>query len=301
MSVDPSAPGTFWYTDEYYSSTSDASWQTRIASFSLGNVFSSYATASPGHICVGNDSIQLRSIVYGGSGTYSWSWSSIPAGFSSTLQNPKCAPIINTKFICSVSDGSNTRIDSTLTVIVEGIPYSYAGNDTVVDPSVVSIDLHGIAENYRIFQWQTTGNGSFSSVSQLNTTYTFGSTDLSSGIVSLKLVAVANPPCTGTYASTMAVHIWPAGIQDKSSNKIILSIQPNPARETVSVIIDGIENTPATLTLLNMNGQIVYTDNLTISSSAITKQINLAGFARGIYSVRLRTENAVETRKLVVQ
>jgi len=37
MVVDPLDDCTFWYTQEYYASTSDAGWQTRIGSFSLPN------------------------------------------------------------------------------------------------------------------------------------------------------------------------------------------------------------------------------------------------------------------------
>ncbi|TRZ71149.1 MAG: T9SS C-terminal target domain-containing protein [Bacteroidetes bacterium] len=301
MSVDPSAPGTFWYTNEYYSTTSSASWQTRIASFSIGNAFASYATASPAVICEGHDSVQLKSVAYGGSGTYSYSWTSIPAGFTSTLKEPKAAPVQDTKYIVAVSDGSQTRHDSTLTVTVIAAPYTFAGNDTIVDPSVVSIDLHGIATSYRAIQWQTTGNGVFGNNTQLNTTYTFGSVDRTNGGVSLKLIAVANPPCTGSYTSTRGIFLWPLGIQDNSNNGLSLNIQPNPARKNVSIIISGLENTAATLTLLNMNGKTVYTADLIPSSTSITKQIDLNSFAKGVYIVRLKTDRSIETKQLVVQ
>ena len=36
MTIDPTDDKTFWYTDEYYSSSSNAAWKTRIASFQLG-------------------------------------------------------------------------------------------------------------------------------------------------------------------------------------------------------------------------------------------------------------------------
>jgi Secretion system C-terminal sorting domain len=301
MSVDPSAPGTFWYTNQYYSTTSEASWQTRIASFSLGNVFASYATASPAIICEGHDSIQLKSIAYGGSGNYSYSWTSIPAGFTSTLKEPKTAPTQDTKYIVAVSDGSQTRHDSTLTVTVIAAPYTFAGNDTIVDPSVVSIDLHGIATSYRAIQWQTTGNGVFGNNTQLYTTYTFGSTDRTNGGVTLKLIALANPPCTGSYTSSRGILLWPVGIQDNSNNGLSLNIQPNPARKNVSIIISGLGNTAATLTLLNMNGKTVYTADLIPSSTTITKQIDLSSFARGVYIVRLKTDHSIETKQLVVQ
>jgi hypothetical protein len=35
MDVDPVQPGTFWYTSEYYASTSDAGWKTRVIAFQV--------------------------------------------------------------------------------------------------------------------------------------------------------------------------------------------------------------------------------------------------------------------------
>jgi hypothetical protein len=301
MSVDPSAPGTFWYTNQYFSSTSDANWQTRIASFSIGNTFASYATVNPIVICQGQDSVQLSTFAYGGSGTYTYSWSSVPAGFTSTLQNPKASPALDTKYVVAVSDGSQTRHDTTSTVTVHGAPYTFAGNDTIVDPSVVSIPLHGIATDYRAILWQTTGNGVFGNTTQLNTTYTFGSVDKANGGVQLKLVALASPPCTGSFTSTRGIFLWPDAIQPKSGSGLTLSIQPNPASKSVSIIISGMENTSATLTLLNMNGKTFYSDELAGSSTPITKQIDLSGFARGVYIVKLKTDRSLETKQLVVQ
>lgn len=83
MSVDPASPTTFWYAQEYYSSTSDANWQTRIASFTFGNIYSVIVTASPPIVCSGVSS-QLLALAYGGSGNYTYSWTSIPSGFTSS-------------------------------------------------------------------------------------------------------------------------------------------------------------------------------------------------------------------------
>ena len=82
MSVDPASPTTFWFTEEYYLATSDGNWTTRIAAFTFGNVFSLIASASPALICTGS-SAQLDALAYGGSGNYTYSWTSLPAGFTS--------------------------------------------------------------------------------------------------------------------------------------------------------------------------------------------------------------------------
>jgi hypothetical protein len=300
MTTDPSAPGTFWYTQLYYLAPG-VGWQTRIASFSIGNVFASYATADPAVICAGADSIQLSCVAYGGSGTYTYSWSSIPAGFTSTLQNPKSAPAVDTKYVVIASDGSQSRQDTTLTVTVMPQVTTFAGNDTVVQPSVNIINLQGVANGARVTQWQTTGNGTFGNVSQLNTTYTFGTTDKTTGSVDLKLIGIATPPCTGSYTSRKNVQINPLGISDNNISNLTIAVQPNPARESVSVIITGLDNSAATLTFMNVKGQSVYSSDLEPTSSSITKQIDLSSFAKGVYIVRLKTDRSTITKQLIVQ
>jgi hypothetical protein len=37
MTIDPTDDCTFWYTQEYYSTTSSFNWQTRIGSFRFSN------------------------------------------------------------------------------------------------------------------------------------------------------------------------------------------------------------------------------------------------------------------------
>lgn len=112
MSVDPSSTATFWYTQEYYSSTSNSSWRTRVASFSFANVFSVTASATPSVINVGQQS-QLNVVVSGGTTPYTYSWTSIPAGFTSNIQNPVVTPTVTTKYVAHVTSGTTTRTDTT--------------------------------------------------------------------------------------------------------------------------------------------------------------------------------------------
>lgn len=86
----------------------------------VGNAMSVAAYADPALVCLG-DSTQLFAEVTGGSGTYTYTWSSNPEGFSSTEQNPVITPDDTTSYIIEVFDGTITVIDST-TVDVTIIP-----------------------------------------------------------------------------------------------------------------------------------------------------------------------------------
>jgi len=301
MTVDPVSPTTFWYTTEYYSNTSGTSWQTRIASFTFGNSFSSYASSNPERFCEGGSS-QLNATAYGGSGTYTYSWTSIPPGFTSTIKNPVVTPTDTTQYIVAVSDGSQTHYD-TAEVVVLFPPTDFAGNDTTVCSNATSITLNGTATNYSWFVWASSGNGTFSNNSSLNTTYTFGSHDYQVDSVDLYLVVFAKSPCTGRMMSTRRVTINPCdGIQTITMNDPQMKLKPNPANESVTILINGLENSSILLTITGVKGQTLYSEDLQIFTNSFIKQIDLKEFPDGIYFVktRTRTDKNVLTKKLVV-
>jgi hypothetical protein len=78
------------------------------------------AGADPAVVCEG-ESTQLTANPSGGSGTYSYEWTSEPAGFTSTDQNPMAAPLETTKYIVDVYDGVFHVMDS-ITVNVSLLP-----------------------------------------------------------------------------------------------------------------------------------------------------------------------------------
>lgn len=86
--------------------------------------------ADPGSVCPG-ESAQLYSYAGGGSGTYTYQWSSMPAGFSSDLPNPIVQPNVTTTYYVQINDGYNT-VNGNVTVIVHSLPVAEAGeNDTI--------------------------------------------------------------------------------------------------------------------------------------------------------------------------
>lgn len=102
----------------------------------LGSM-SATCTALPSSVCEGN-STQLNVNVSGGS-NLSYSWSSNPAGFISTVQNPSVNPLITTIYTVTVY-GSDDTATSSVTVTVNPIPDtpSVTLNGTVLTSSAAS-------------------------------------------------------------------------------------------------------------------------------------------------------------------
>ena len=75
-------------------------------------------TADPESVCEGG-SVQLNAEAVGGNGSYTYSWSSNPLGFFSTLQNPVVVPLVNTTYNVNVSDGDQTVLGSVYVTVNE--------------------------------------------------------------------------------------------------------------------------------------------------------------------------------------
>jgi hypothetical protein len=302
LSVDPAAPTTFWYTQEYYGSTSTSNWQTRIGSFTFGNVFSSGASASPSLICSSyNDSIQLNAFAYGGSGTYTYAWTSIPAGFTSVLMNPKVKPQQTTKYIVAVSDGSLTRHD-TAEVHITLAPTVSAGPDSIVCWYTSPIALNGTATNFNKLAWGTGGDGYFSDPNSLSTNYFPGMHDKTSGSVSVILLVVPNSPCQGNVTDIKTIVLDPCtGISGAQGYGLSMTVQPNPAHNKALV---SISNPPATatLTINSIDGRTVFSTSVASPGKTnVSLQLDLSGYPKGLYLLKLQDEKQVTTTRFVVE
>ncbi|MCF8378208.1 MAG: choice-of-anchor J domain-containing protein [Bacteroidales bacterium] len=78
------------------------------------------ASATPDEICEG-DSSQLNGTASGGSGNYSYLWTSDPPGFTSSEPNPIVYPDETTNYMLEINDGFVSMYDS-VTVVVHQLP-----------------------------------------------------------------------------------------------------------------------------------------------------------------------------------
>jgi hypothetical protein len=298
MSVDPACPTTFWFTTEYYPTTSTSNWFTRVGSFTFGNVFSTSVSASPDRICQG-DSSQLEVIAYGGSGNYTYSWSSIPPGYSSNLRKPLVSPGDTTIYIVTTNDGTTTRNDTTKVKVVL-LPTAYAGEDTTLCAWASSIPVNGSVSNARNYGWGSSGDGHFTDPYALITNYAPGPKDKTNGFVDLILVAFARPPCPGKVSDIKHLVIDPCTIiPEPLQDELRMEIGPNPADGFVNISFKGLRE-KAILTLTGMNGTPHASFVVEPNGQKMIK-LDISDYSKGIYIIRLETVNQILTDKLVIR
>ena len=299
MSVDPASPTTFWYAQEYYPYTSSSNWQTRIASFTFANVFSVFVAATPPLVCSGVSS-QLEALAYGGSGNYTYSWTSLPAGFNSTIKNPVVTPTVTTQYFASVGDGSQTKHDTVKVTVVNNVT-AFAGNDTTVCIQAGMFPNHAIATNYLVVAWGSSGDGNFSDPDSVVTNYTMGNHDKSHGSVDLYFEALAIAPCTGIAQSTKHVILddcTAIPVTQGESFKVI--VFPNPTGGSFMMTITGLKDQKATVSLTDIRGQAIISENIEGVKTFIRK-MDLTGYPKGIYLLKVQSPEGIVTEKVVVK
>lgn len=119
-----------------------------------GGAVSCSPIAAPTTICSGETS-QLQALASGGSGNYTYSWSSDPGNFTSDLPNPVVSPTETTTYFVSVNDGFNTASGQAV-VAVNPLPVPDAGTDQAIANGAFTT-LNGSASagsgNYS-YQWE---------------------------------------------------------------------------------------------------------------------------------------------------
>jgi hypothetical protein len=301
MRIDPSNPTTFWYTTEYYAYTSSNSWTTRIASFTFENVYSAYASAGPELVCNG-DSVQLYAFANGGTGNYTYSWTSNPSGFVSTMKNPKTAPLVDTKYMAVISDGNNTTYDTTAVIEVKQYAYAFAGNDTTVCSYLPSIDVQGVCAYYRTMGWGSTGDGHFTNPNTFNTTYIFGPQDYLNDSVDLILVAIPYPPCFGNKKSIKKVRLDPCtGMEHIKGAPLTLTVLPNPATDRITVEAKGLKGESARLTIRNIQGEMLFAESYPTEILESGKTVDVSSFAKGLYIIQIQTTTRIQNQSFIIQ
>lgn len=149
------------------STTTSCSGTDEVAVTISGGALGSTPVAAPGTVCAGEE-VQLYALASGGSGSYTYSWTSTPAGFTSTIPDPKVNPAVNTTYHVAVFDGFTT-VNSQVAVTVNAIPVTpgitangpttfCAGGNVTLTADAGSTYLWSTGETSRSINVTETGN-----------------------------------------------------------------------------------------------------------------------------------------------
>ena len=177
-----------------------------------GPIFS-IASATPTGICTGSSS-QLNLLTSGGTGTYTYTWSSDPPGFTSaSIPNPLVSPTVTTKYYVLISDGTLNRTDSITVTVYPNPPavITPAGSTNLCQGSSVVLNAPtGTGFQYKWFKDNVQISGATSSSYTANTAGSYvlqvtNSTNCSSTSSPLVIVVNPNPLATITAGGSLSI------------------------------------------------------------------------------------------------
>lgn len=91
----------------------------------------------------------------------------------------------------------------------------------------------------------------------------------------------------------------PVGIAEPGKGDLGVRIYPNPSSGIFNLYIDkGTNNID--ISIYDLQGQKVYAEKILSKNSSTTKEINLSELSKGIYYIRLTTENVTQVEKIII-
>jgi hypothetical protein len=185
-------------------------------------------------ICEG-ENVQLSAQVTGGTGNLTYSWTSDPAGFTSTDPVVTVEPTISTSYFLEVFDNENIAASDSILITVNLLPGkpAIAGGPLTVDNFTSTSSSYTCSEsaNAVSYQWTVSpagagtcsGNGTEGSVLWANSF---------TGIATITVAGI-NDCDTSEFSDAFTTEVYTsAGLNENQENGVF-TVYPNPAKDVI--------------------------------------------------------------------
>ncbi len=253
-----------------------------------GGPLSANPVADPDTVCFGTPT-HLYSLAGGGSGLYSYTWSSNPPGLSSTLPDFTVIPDQNTVYHVTVNDGFN-QMNGTTTVVVNPLPVIHLGpQDSIVCIySTVVLDAGNPGSSY---YWS---NGADTR------TITVAASGIGFEIQPYKVYVTNSNNCLDSaMINVMFSFSACVGIGEKNGRDEFM-VYPNPSEGRFRVSLKA-KGSQLKAEMLDLVGTKVWSEEWNGLSGMVERDIDVSFLPRGMYILRLNGDNFHGTRKLVLR
>jgi len=281
-STHPSGAVTFHFTSD--GSVTKLGWAATFAS--MGEL-SCTTTSTPEQICQGSSAMLLVT-VSGGTGNYTCEWSPAETLSDPNIMNPIATPDITTTYTVTIDDGDNT-VSEDYTLVVLPTPQVDLGDDISVC-AYQTVVLDATTPGAVSYYWTPGG--------YTTATIEVDSTGVGLGSVTYTVLVSNTDECDGED-EIMITFDDCTGVSEVSEG-FNLFVFPNPASTVLNINISGTSASVEYL-LLNYQGREVYSKKIGQLNGLVSHQLELGDYAAGIYYLRLKTNDEVIIRKIVIR
>ena len=254
-----------------------------------GGPLSVNPVAEPSVICYGSTS-HLYSLAGGGSGLYTYAWSSNPGGFTSDLPDVVVTSTENATYTVIANDGFN-QITGSATVVVNPLPVIHLGpvDSTVCIYDSVRLDAGNIGSTYL---WSNGSDERYINIS-------------STGIgfeVQTYSVWVTNENSCVDSATINVIFSFSAcvGIDEQNDNQNF-RVYPNPSDGRITIQLTPLRP-HLDVEIFNMLGIKVFNEGITAPvGHPVEKTLDVSSLHSGLYVLKLSGENFSGSRKIRIR
>jgi PKD repeat protein len=142
------------------------------------------------------------------------------------------------------------------------------------------------------FGWDFTGNGSVDDTTA-NPTHNYTAAGTYNAILYVTLGS-----CTD--ADTIQIQVFNmVGLNERDSENMVLSVFPNPAKESITVNLKLTSEDDVTIRITNSVGEIVNFINRK-KATLINENINIDSFASGVYFINVISTTESITKRVII-
>lgn len=254
-----------------------------------------------------NESTTLRAVPGGGSNTYeSYSWTSNPPGFTSSLAEPEVSPTQTTDYTVVVFDGYNYSPEGTVRVEVNQLP----AIDLIPhnNPKVQVLSNNPAEIGVCVFDTVTIDAGNPGSEYLWSNGATTQSLDVLSSGISFDLrqysVTVQNPATGCVNNSNIAIYFTFSNCSygiSELENDNRLQVYPNPSADGIfQYSISGLYG-EMLLEIFTADGRKISEEKFEIVPGSERKSLININKAPGLYLMKLSSREAILLKRLIHQ
>lgn len=249
-----------------------------------------------------NPAAMIDDVVLTQTSSFTYSWTSNPAGFSSSLQNPSATPSVATTYSLTVTrcDGCEARTTATVGVCtvlpVELIGFKSMCLNNKTDLTWSTATEHNnaffsIERSNNGFDWREIGRVNAKQNSNTINHYYYSDEQPISGLSYYRLVQVDKDQ------NAKVVKIIS---NDCEMFNPSISYYPNPFSDNLTIDIKDLKGKLATLTFVNILGQIVKEEIIANEKNinGIYK-VDLSQLAKGTYFIHFNSDDITEVTKVI--
>jgi len=187
---------------------------------------------------------------------------------------------------------------------IPGAPGSINGPASVCKSQTKAFSC-GAAANATSYTWTVSGGATiFSGQGTTNVNIKFTTATLTTAVVTVK----ANGPCgsSAVKTKTVAVSLTCRTTADVTGSEMSpvtdLTAYPNPTSAKATVAFTVTEDTKCMMRVMDMLGNVLISESIAAVEGPNTKDLNMDGFAKGVYFISIQTENNdSQTLRIVVE